>query len=196
MDSNRTGQDGLRTMLADWGLPCPTVPASLANRLHEVYEGSFSTRNEFEFSPYAFEHWAREPKECEVEDYVLVAHAGHGVNSWAMHYFLVIDRLQLFLQIPWGGAYMDKTTSTALVAEAFRLADELVKAAEAVPESAWPGLGPIKVEASGFYGATLFVPAVSGEVQLGIQSSDQGHASEIIEALRSAVAWVREPSNP
>jgi len=172
------------------------VPASLAGHLHEDYEDTFSTHNDFEVSPYAFEHWAREPKECEVEDYVLVAHAGHGVNSSAMHYFLAIDRLQLFLQIPWGGIYMDKTMSTALVAEAFRLAYELVEAVEAVPDSAWPGPCPEKVVASGLCGATLSVPAGSGEVQLDIQSSEQCYASKTFGALRAAVAWVRELSSP
>ena len=177
-------------MLADWGLPCPTVPASLAGHMHHVTRGEYGTRDEFELSPYAIEHWVRESQEGEVSSYDLVAHAGHGVNSWAIHYFLVIDRLQLFLQVPWGGVYMDKASSTAEVAEAFRIADELVEAVAAAPETVWPGPGSVTLMASGFYGSTLTVPALPDTGRSNNQSGTEWHDPETLEPLRAALAWV------
>ena len=43
----------------------------------------------------------------DLEDYVAVSHAGHGVNSYSINYALVSGSLGLFLQTLWGGVYMD-----------------------------------------------------------------------------------------
>jgi hypothetical protein len=177
-------------MLAEWGLPYPTVPAPLAGQMHQVARGVFGTRDEFEFSPYAIEHWFRETVAGEVPSYALVAHAGHGVNSWAIHYFLVTDRLRLFLQVPWGGVYMDKATSTAAVAESFRIANELVEAVAGVPEAAWPGHGSVTLMASGFYGSTLTVPAASDINESNDRSRTEWRDPDTLEPLQAALAWV------
>ena len=97
----------------------------------------------------------------------------------------MIDRLQLFLQVPWGGVYLDKASSTAEVAEAFGIADELVEAVEALPETVWPRPGSITRMASGLYGSTLTVPALSDN-----QSRTQWPDSKTLEALQAAFVWV------
>ena len=48
-------------------------------------------------------------------EYVAVGHAGHGINSYAMHYFLVYGPVALFAQLPWGGAYMDSTETARVI---------------------------------------------------------------------------------
>jgi hypothetical protein len=58
---------------------------------------------------YALDYYLHEPYSA---DYAIVAHAGHWVNSYAMHYYLVAGRLRLFLQVPWGGANGDRKEDT------------------------------------------------------------------------------------
>ena len=36
-----------------------------------------------------------------VADYLLLGHAGHGIQSYAIHYYVVRGPLALFLQIGW-----------------------------------------------------------------------------------------------
>ena len=64
----------------------------------------------------------------DIEDYVLLAHAGHGVNSYAIHVFVVHGPLALFLQVPWGGVYMDPKKSARRLADVFDCAGQLITA--------------------------------------------------------------------
>ena len=65
-----------------------------------------------------------------VENYVLVAQDGHGVNSYAIPYYLVRRPLRLFLQVGWGGVYMDAPKVTEEVNRCFALVGQLVPAVE------------------------------------------------------------------
>jgi hypothetical protein len=62
-----------------------------------------------------------------VADYVVLAHDGHGVNSYAIHYFLVRQPLCLFLQVAWGGVYTDAAQATAHLEHCFSQATRLVQ---------------------------------------------------------------------
>jgi hypothetical protein len=66
----------------------------------------------------------------DIAEYVVIAHAGHGINSWAMHYFLVSGPVALFVQKAWGGAYMDRAQGTRAVNETFTNAESFVEASE------------------------------------------------------------------
>lgn len=59
------------------------------------------------------------------QDYMLLCHTGHGANSHAWHYYLVSGQLRLFLQLGWGGAYMNPDETTRAVNECFGLASQL-----------------------------------------------------------------------
>jgi hypothetical protein len=48
-----------------------------------------------------------------------LGHNGHGVNSWAMHYYLVQPALAILLQIAWGGIYTDNALAERGIAVAF-----------------------------------------------------------------------------
>ena len=87
------------------GLELPFVPPELARRFRQRDRWCFASR-QVRVSPYKFEHYVDETD--AVSDYVLIAHAGHGVNSYAIHYYLVHGLLRLFLQIHWGGVYQDR----------------------------------------------------------------------------------------
>ena len=60
----------------------------------------------------------------------------------------------------------------------------------AAPETAWPGPGSVVLLASGFYGSTLTVPALSETGQSNNQSRTRWHDPKTLEPLRAALAWV------
>jgi hypothetical protein len=140
----------------------------------------YATR-EVERWPYEIDAYADEAR-TDVPDYALVAHAGHGVNSYAIHYFLVRGPLGLFVQAPWGGVYTAEDEAVATMREYFDLAKTLVRAAG-------DGLSPgrasdrLVVYVSDFYGS-WWTPGVA--LQPGEPSRGQGR-----DVLRDALEWVR-----
>src|SRR5262245_19874489 len=85
-----------RALFAGEDLPFPPLSSDLAAELREVGPGIFSTRPE-ESSPYNLEIFSLEAQSAPaVSNYALVGFDGHGINSWATHYYLVDDALALF----------------------------------------------------------------------------------------------------
>jgi hypothetical protein len=66
----------------------------------------------------------------EIEDYILLGHAGHGTNSWAIHCYILYRGLALLLQVGFGGAYMEPVETRAHIAEIIEQAGLLVTAAQ------------------------------------------------------------------
>lgn len=124
------GDSALAQMLLlfeGWGLAFPPVPGDLAPALRVHGPGLLGTRDGVP-SPYDLDWFLADLAE-DPGDYLVVGHAGHGVNSWAMHYHLVHGPLALLLQIPWGGAYTHGEASATAVDAAFADARELLGAA-------------------------------------------------------------------
>ncbi len=91
----------------DNGLPWPPVLPALAERLAPRGGHLFATR-ELPAPPYDIGHYVDEFIDTpSLAPYAVVGFDGHGTNSWAVHCYLVEDGLGLFIQLPWGGAYMD-----------------------------------------------------------------------------------------
>lgn len=95
-------------------------------------EPSFKQRDRWCFStkpvtvsPYCFDDYVREGTKSDAQDYMLLSHAGHGANSHAWHYYLVSGQLRLFLQLGWGGAYMNPDETTRAANECFGLVSQL-----------------------------------------------------------------------
>jgi len=122
-----TGIEEARRLFEAAGLVVPAIPTELAARLQERGKWCFSTR-ELEVSPYDLDHYVRECEEL-LSDYAILSHAGYGVNSYAIQYFLVSGPLRMFLHLGWGGVYMDSVATTSKIRECFSLADEIVPAA-------------------------------------------------------------------
>src|SRR5208337_266479 len=96
------------------GLSFPPIPNELASRLKEQGEWVFSTRP-IEVSPYVLRHYVDEAEKTDVEDNALLAHSGHGVNSYAIQYYLVYGPLRMFLHLGWGGVYMNAAGESAKI---------------------------------------------------------------------------------
>ncbi len=131
------------------GLAFPAIPEEMAERLKERGSWLFSTRD-LEVSPYVLRHYLAEASRAGVKDYALIAHSGHGVNSYAVQYYLVHCGLRMFLHLGWGGFYSDAQADSAQIRECFHLADNLVELAHATELR--PECGRLTVVASDFYG--------------------------------------------
>lgn len=134
------------TLFAAWQLPLPTLPAESRNALRELDAHTFSTRALPE-SPYHLRHYLAEGASAPPA-YCVLACSGHGVNSHAIQYYLVNERVRLFLHLAWGGVYMDEDAARANIRECFALADAIVAA---VDEGRGEG-ARLTIVASDFYG--------------------------------------------
>lgn len=129
MSSTDASWEQARQQFAAERLPFPPIPAELADQGRQLGPWLFGTRPG---TPSLYHlDWFVEEAAGQPADYLLFGHAGHGINSWGMHYYLVRGPLALFLQCAWGGAYMDRAASTTALAARLTLAGQLIKAAEA-----------------------------------------------------------------
>ncbi len=136
------------------GIPFPFVPPEMRPAFAELSKWVYGTRPD---APWLYEirKYVREAGTEPVADYLLFGHAGHGIQSYAMHYYVVRGPLALFLQIGWGGAYMDKDKAARNMATRFAQAEELIQAVEAAQreDRFRPGERLI-ISTSDFYGSS------------------------------------------
>lgn len=116
-------------LFAQAGIPFPFIPAEMQQDFTKIEDWVYGTRSNipwlYEIRQYVLEV-AKEP----VANYLLLGHAGHGTQSWAMHYYLVRGPLALFLQIAWGGGYTDENKAVQEMSIRFTQAEELIQAVE------------------------------------------------------------------
>lgn len=119
-----TDVEKARRLFQETGLAFPKIPEELAARLKEQDKWLFSTR-EIDMTPYNLQHYVAEVDETWTEDYAILSHSGHGINSYALQYYLVHGSLCMFLHLGWGGVYMDDKVAKADIRKCFSLADEI-----------------------------------------------------------------------
>ena len=83
-------------------------------------------------SPYDLQHYVLEVNETHVEDYAVLSHSGHGVNSYAAQHYVVYGASRMFLHFGWGGVYMDARKQADQLRDCFSLADDIVLAVQPV----------------------------------------------------------------
>lgn len=171
-------------LFAASGLTVPLVPWELRRRLREHAPWRYATRP-LGWSPYSIEVYLAEAERYRVPDYAVLAHAGHGVNSYAIHYFLVHRRLRLFVQIGWGGSYMDGREARD-VWDAFAFCDRIVAAANRVSHARVPDGAYVTIAVSNFYGHGWARPGDP------FPSVTDNHAPRFREPLGEALAWLEE----
>lgn len=166
-----------RALLRRAGLPFPTIPVPLRHRLRRHERWVYATRP-LGVWPYRISEYIEEAARRRVPDYALVAHAGYGTNSYAIHYYLVSGALRLFVQMGWGGSYMGPSDVRRMRA-AFASCHQIVSAAERLDPSE-----PVTVMASSFYGATWARP---GEPPI----DDYCPMRPVQPTLDEVLAWLR-----
>lgn len=123
-----------RSLFASAGLPFPPIPDEWLGGLRRIRKWLYSTRpllhygEDYFVNPYNIRSYIQDATAYRRRDYVLLAHAGHGVNSYAIHVYVVRGPLALLLQIPWGGVYIDNDAAITRMTDIFALAGELIQA--------------------------------------------------------------------
>lgn len=127
-----------------------------------------------------------------MEDYLLLGHAGHGVNSWAIHYYLVRGPLALFIQVGFGGAYIKRDSSVQKLTAAFIKAQELIRRFEKAQDAGWLSSASQRwvVVASDFYGSRWT------RIALPTDEKRMAMAQTIWHSSADAVSEVLEEINP
>lgn len=150
MDAEKSGLEAAQAWLAEEGIPFPSMPVELQNALKPISEGIFSSRSTLPATPYFTHPFIEEVKTQSVDNYALLAFDGHGMNSYAIHYYLVYGPLAFFLQVSWGGAYMDREKAQAGISSVFAKVNPIIEAAMKVDES--KASSRFILSASSFYG--------------------------------------------
>jgi hypothetical protein len=140
------------------GLTFPTIPVEIEARLKQQGDWLFTTRK-IEMSPYNLQHYVAEVDETDVEDYAVLSHSGHGINSYALQYYLVRGAFRMFLHLGWGGAYMDDEAAKINIRNCFALADQIVPATQGVGR--FRAGEHLTVVGSDFYGSYWLSPGNS-----------------------------------
>ena len=115
-----TPLDQAKALFASEGLPFPPLPEALAQRLQPQGQYLFATQA-LSASPYTLEHYSMALRDTPIrEDFALIGFDGYGMNSWALHYFLVQPGIALFVQLPWGGAYLDADAARSTITDTWQ----------------------------------------------------------------------------
>jgi hypothetical protein len=109
------------------GLPNPPVPELLLADLVILKPGVFGTRSDTP-GPTQIGWFINEFLAGKTErDYLVFGHEGHGINSYAVGYQLVLGPLALFLNVPFGGVYMQNQAIASDLSLHFVQIESLIK---------------------------------------------------------------------
>lgn len=97
-------KDGLFLGLS---IPPIFIPDTFLGNLRLFSQLVYSTRKP-DPSIYDLEHYSLEALQAPVDDYLMFGLAGHGVHSWAFHYYLSYKPLHIFAQLQWGSKNTDE----------------------------------------------------------------------------------------
>jgi hypothetical protein len=110
-------------------LPFPPVPSELIKNVMKINDWIYSTRANAP-SPYMTSIYIDELQSGDRMDYILLGHAGHGIMSYALHFYLVKGSLALFLQHSWGNADSNPEEDIESIRQDYQLAAQLIKTVE------------------------------------------------------------------
>lgn len=137
------GAGGWLDMLATFqsrNLPPPPVPESLRLELKTFDHWHWGTHYVSPESMYHFgPRLARRLLASDLPHHVGLSYSGHGINSYAITYFLVYRGLVVVTQVGWGGVYMDEELQRAALADVFRGCTSLIDSVDELERD--PGSG-------------------------------------------------------
>lgn len=177
-----------RGLFSSAGLAFPTLPDELALKLKERGQWVFST-GPIRMWTYELDRYVHQSQRRQIRDYALLSHAGHGINSYAIQYYLVYGPLRMFLFLGWGGAYGDDEKDAANIRSCFLKADEVVQAM--VQGAAGFHTGErLTVVGSDFYGSYWIPPGAGGQKK-EIHTNTQVESP--LAALTEVLDWLASP---
>ncbi|OOY51420.1 hypothetical protein [Solemya velum gill symbiont] len=176
-----SGPKSARSLFKSAGLPFPTIPEPLAAKLEHRDKWLFSTRK-IEVPPYFLQQYAEEFESGQVTDYVILSHDGHGINSYAIQYYLVQQGLGLFLHLKWGGVYTNNEKAVADISAAFDVADRIVAWIESMRDDL---KHPVQIVASDFYGCYWMIGGEKQDEWDAWENTPLKALNAILESLQS-----------
>ena len=180
-----TGIDKAKHLFREAKLAFPAIPVELAKQLKEQGPWVYSTRL-IEMSPYNLQAYVHEAERTQVGDYVVLAHSGHGANSYAIQYYVIRGILRMFLHLGWGGAYSDAEADAARISVCFSLADRVIEAADRA--GTLQAGEHVTIVASNYYGSYCSVPWESPQAKdFGFKGSFDLKPEE---AMNKARRWL------
>ena len=130
VNSRKNGVDPAVSFISKKKLLLPPIPQSFRSSVEELGSGVFGTAWAKGRSLYNVQAFMNEAMNNANARFFVFGQAGHGINSWAMHYYLVDGPIALFLQLPYGGAYMSREASIGAITGAWGLIKDLIRAAD------------------------------------------------------------------
>jgi hypothetical protein len=115
-----------QALFAAQGLPGLALPAHLTAALLPVGEHILSTRK-LAHPLYRLDAWFEAVWRGTESDYAAIGFDGHGMNSWAAHFYLVHGPAAMFLQCRWGNAFDDTVRARERMEGIFGLAGQLLE---------------------------------------------------------------------
>jgi hypothetical protein len=184
MQMHDDGVVGVQGLFAQWGLPLPAIPPDLMAQMRPVHEWLYATRD-LPADPYDMRAYLLEVGTGQAPEYAVLGQAGHGVQSYFLHYYLVHGPLALFLRCSWGGAYANREDDARYITRRFAEADALAAAVPALGLAAGERLVVSDDDTTGASWLLLATPTDAGRfVAEGWLSDDRG--------LTAALEWVRK----
>ncbi|MCK5673461.1 MAG: hypothetical protein KAH95_08795, partial [Spirochaetales bacterium] len=174
--------DKAKELFTKAGLKFPKIPEELSVRLKEKGKWLFSTK-EIDKSPYNLQHYTAEADKSQMDNYAILAHSGHGSNSYAIQYYLVYGMLEMFLHIGWGGIYMNPEKTAATIESCFSLSDKIIQKVQ-VSNNLKSGT-KIRIVGTDFYKSYWTVSGTDGQ-KMKADSKDP------IGVLTAALNWLQE----
>jgi hypothetical protein len=182
----------MEELLAQAGISLPPVPQALERQLKERDDAYFSTRA-FKAPPSQLMHFVRKAVEGALPDFVLLARSPDGLRAEALHYYLILAPLQLFLQLEWPAGSGGERRAAA-IDECFRLSHQLVQfAPTALHRGRLSTDGRLTVVGSDF-GAGFWEVSMAGERALRPdRAAARGprNAPRPQEVLAEAIEWCK-----
>lgn len=124
-----TAAEDLRALFRKWKLGELWIPAAQESALKKRDDFWYSTLGET-MNPYNFSHYVDFCMRPGGRDFLVVGHGGHGINSYAVSYYLRLGKVRLLLQFGWGGVYMPEPETTTRVARYFAVLSSFSAAIE------------------------------------------------------------------
>ena len=151
MPSTPLASEQARSLFEKENLRFPPLPAPLAERLRALNAHLFATMD-LPRAAYGLDFFVDQAVRGQVpEAYAVVGFDGHGLNSWAAHYYLVEGALALFTQLHWGGAYTDANSARQLIDSVYQRCESIQeKTARALRQDRIPAGWRLVVVVSSF----------------------------------------------
>lgn len=94
------------------GLVLPAMPVACLDRCTLLDDWTLTSRA-LTPSAYLIDDYVRTAVDGDFDESIVIAHAGHGANSWALHLYRVTAGLAVFVQSSWGGSDIEDDAEAA-----------------------------------------------------------------------------------